>query len=130
MFSLGQIDIEAAAAYELPLSFQQPFQSGNLFLAAYYDISPQIEMSLESFSWISDLGAISHFTLASANVKYTFPNAPFSLKVGLQNSYTTWRAPLTSIKFGVSYDFGTPSGFRPFGKRGFDFFPLVVAVRS
>ncbi|MBL1435900.1 MAG: hypothetical protein COB08_006845 [Rhodobacteraceae bacterium] len=130
MVSFGKTDIEAAAAIEFPVNNVSNLLAGNLFLAAYHTVSPRLELSVETSAWVSDMGPISRIILASANVKYTLPTAPLSLKLGVENAYFTWRAPLTSIRIGVSYDFGTPSEFRAFGERGMDFAELTVGARS
>ncbi len=130
MFSFGHTDIEAAAALEFPLNLSEPTQSGNLFFAAYHTVNPQLELSLESSAYVNEISPDARIILASANVKYTLPNLPLSFKTGVQNAYFTWRAPLTSVRFSISYDFGTPSEFRAFGQRGLDYVELLAAARS
>ncbi len=130
MFSFGHTDIEAAFAFEFPLNINEPTQSGNLFFAAYHTVNPQLELSLESSAYVNEISPDARIILASANVKYTLPNLPLSLKAGVQDAYFTWRAPLTSLRFSISYDFGAPSELRAFGRRGLDYAELFAAARS
>ncbi|NOR63141.1 MAG: hypothetical protein GQ535_11700 [Rhodobacteraceae bacterium] len=130
MFSFGHTDIEAAVALEFPLNISEPTQSGNLFFAAYHSVNPQLELSLESSAYVNEISPDARIILASANAKYTLPNLPLSLKAGVQNAYFRWRAPLTSVRFSISYDFGAPSEFRAFGQRGLDYVELLAAARS
>lgn len=128
MLSFGKTDLEAAFGYEIEPN--APEDTTYTFLAAYHRFNPRLEAGIEFESWVSSVGPDSRITMAVLNGKYTLPNLPISLKLGVQNAYFTWRSPLTSIHTAISYEFGTPSENRAFHSRGFDAAALTIAARS
>ncbi|HIP23281.1 MAG TPA: hypothetical protein EYG79_06785 [Rhodobacteraceae bacterium] len=125
MLSFGRTDIEAAA----DVTIFSGYQMSQIYLAAYHMVNPQLEFSVEATTYISGGRPDARIVMASAHAKYTLPNAPLSLKVGFQNAYLTWHETLPSVRVGISYEFGTPSRYRAFSRRGFDYSVLTVAAR-
>ena len=130
MISIGKLDIEVAAAFEFPFHYVDSYRSGHLFFAAYYEISPQIEVSLESSAWVSEVGPISRQIFTSANLSYSAPLAPITFKIGALRRFHIDFEPITSVQASVSYEFGAPTENRPFGRRGFDYLARTVSGRS